>query len=232
MFFAFFWPISAHADDTVITSTGLSGLSGFGMTGGNPQVYAQRWIATQDGTVSTIDVAALKEGDSTATDGIRISIQANLAGVPSGTDLGHADISDGSLTTSCQVFASQSLSASVSVTNGSTYWLVYERQGALAAYPSRYDTCGESPNSYENSKWFDGSDWNTGNLSLYGKIYIVDSAPPPPPPPPPGGDITTSTSTPNGVIMRAESIMGPTFAIMLAMCIYFFIKLFAKKRRG
>jgi len=173
LFMSILLPMYVFADSTVITSTGTTEISGFGLSGGNPQKYAQDWVATQDGEVGYVDIATMRIGGGSVADSVKISIQSNSGINPDGTDLASGTISQSSLTTSCAVYRIV-FTASTTITNGTTYWLVYDRTGAYAAYPNGYSFCGESPAGYSDTRWYDGSSWNTGNNSMYGIIYQAD----------------------------------------------------------
>lgn len=61
-----------------------------------------------------------------------IAIQADSSGSPSGTDLATATIAGGTITTSNAEYT-PSLSASITPTDGTYYWVVCRRSGALDA---------------------------------------------------------------------------------------------------
>jgi len=222
----------------VTISTGTGDITGYALNGGNPNFIAQPWVADLTGTADSVDVYVAYI-DSSFNDDATYCVQADSSGLPSGSDLGCGSVANASLSSVPGHF-NVAFGTPVSISNGVTYWLIHRSSGAVHAYPRGLDGRGQSPASGSHVKWWDGSNWNDADYTLYGVVYTSAPPPLPPPPPPPSGPPPpppdtwagpgSATSTPNGVIMHAETIMGVTFALMMTIFVYFFVAMFRPAR--
>lgn len=125
--------------------------SGFGSSG-QPKV-AQSFTAPSTG--SSWRVAAAMGLSGSPTDDVVLSIQADSAGEPSGTDLGSVTINVDAGSSTSTVVYSDTITASL--TSGNTYWLVFSRSGSLDAnaYVSGRGSRSDlgTPLAYNGSTW-------------------------------------------------------------------------------
>ncbi len=166
-------------DDAVVPCRGTAGITGFGMTGGNPEILAQSFVANVTGEVPMVSIYTSKIVGGTASDSVIVAIQADSAGVPSGTDLasGTGSVSNTLMRTNDtygNVFT-VTLSSPAPVTNGTKYWLIMRRT-TPTGYPNAYNGFGQTPATSDPLKWWDGSAWQTGNYAIYSVIYEVITA--------------------------------------------------------
>lgn len=141
---------SSVTDRTLFTTTATtSNDSYFGRdTIANPANQGRRYAQTINEStayiVSKLTVSLAKTG--APADSVRVGIQADSGGVPSGSFLASATLGAGSIggTAADYTFT---LSSDVSLTASTTYWIVWERTGALSdtAY---YNVYGASSNAY------------------------------------------------------------------------------------
>jgi len=179
-------PVSSFADTSITTSSGTTEISGFGLSGGNPNVYAQSFTTTQAGEIGYVDVGVSRIAGGTVSDAVKVSIQANNAGNPSGTDLASGSIDQASLGTTYGLYRFV-FTSTTTVTDATTYWVVLGRTGAYQGYPHGYSWYGETPQGYQNTRWHDGSSWTTGNNSMRAIVYIANSSG--------GGSLSSATSS-------------------------------------
>jgi len=197
-------PSVSFADSTVQTTLDETELSGFGLNGGNPNLLAQSFTATETGTVEVIDVW-LASVNGSATDAARISIQGDNAGEPDGAELAFGTV-DYTLLPSGPPgdLVSISLDVPVAITNGETYWVIFGRTGAYAGYPNGYENFGESPNDYGlgAQSTDDGATWSSWNATAYVTIYQLSAA-----------GTTTPSDIPQLQINQAQSNLTAAFMV-------------------
>lgn len=99
-----------------------------GTVAGNAR-QAMSFVA-RGSTISQIAVNLAKSG--VPSDNLEVAIQADSAGSPSGTDLALATIAGTTLTTSLARYV-LNFASSFALTNGTTYWVVFRRSGAVGA---------------------------------------------------------------------------------------------------
>ncbi len=122
---------------------------------------AQSFIVGHTGTITPTQLYP----DNTPTigspsDGLTVTIEADSAGFPSGTPLASVNISAATWVAGAGGLITITWGSPPSVTNGTTYWQVIKRQGALDA--SNYYRIGaDSASTYPDGKaaTFDGSSW-------------------------------------------------------------------------
>ncbi|KKM98375.1 hypothetical protein LCGC14_1158680, partial [marine sediment metagenome] len=102
------------------TTTGI----GFGLSGNNEKL-AQSFTGVA-GTV--INIAVVIDKNGSPTDNIKVSVQSDSSGDPSGSELGSGTILNGAINNDWQIVK---LSSAVDVTSGNIYHIVVERTGAL-----------------------------------------------------------------------------------------------------
>lgn len=136
----------------------------FGETNGNQVKQSQKWVATSTDNIYAIDVV-LKTVGSPA-DSVRVGIQADSAGSPSGSFLDSDTKTAASLTGS---FASYQFTVNVNVTNGTTYHTVIERtstQSDTDYYQIRNTSDAGYPEGTQQT--YDGTSWSAGAGDLDG----------------------------------------------------------------
>jgi len=124
---------------------------------------AQKVSFSSQKTIGALTVRILKYGSS--TDSIRVGIQADSIGSPSGTFLA-------SFTKAASAFTSdaafkENLGTAVTLSANTTYWIVFERTGAIDA-TNYYQTqaSGGFPSGQE-VKRYDGTSWLDATNGLY-----------------------------------------------------------------
>ena len=147
----FFAPITTFGA-TITTTSSTGGVSNFNYPsggGGAVSLYkAQSFVATADGTITSLVVNIGYNNNGTPDGDCRISIYSNSAGVP-GTELAFGSPSTGSMPSDgTTADMTVTLDTSPSVTNGTTYWILY---GGGTATPSNlhyFLIGGDNPNTY------------------------------------------------------------------------------------
>lgn len=108
-------------------------------------------------------------------DNIKLAIQADSAGSPSGTDLTSGTLSGGSLTTG-QASYTIAFSANQTLSAATVYWIVFSRTGAIDA--SNYYNFGVKVTG--SGKFYNGTVWGVNNTdtdfillvtSVAGRLY-------------------------------------------------------------
>lgn len=133
-------PRPVLADCSVTVDSGFGALqAGFGYSAADGTAqYAVSFVPSCSGTISSITSSVRNIG--TPGDSPVVGVQANSGSVPSNTYL-----SSGTFTVStsaCGSTQAATLGAPVSVTSGTTYWIVWSRTGALDV-SNRYGLCGQ-----------------------------------------------------------------------------------------
>ena len=162
-----------------ITATGAT--QDFGRT--DIEKVAQKFQLTASSTVGRIKVRLGVDG--AGADSVTVSIQEDDAGAPSGTALGSATISGGSISGSTSVLTQYTLTLStlVDITGSTDYWLVLERTGALGNEFDHYIT-----------------EINTGNPYATADMYTLDD-----------GTWTVATDTDVDVIMDLITVANQLY---------------------
>jgi len=118
----------------------------------NRQKFAT--LVTMSSTITVDRVKVTLQNLGTPTDSAVISIQANVGGVPSGTDLCTGSIAAASITGSAEY--NIQMNQKVTLTSGVQYWIVLSRSGTLSA-TNRYGVgvklSGGSDKVYNGSAW-------------------------------------------------------------------------------
>lgn len=162
---AFNTPLLAFANESISLGAGWAGSDGTGCDSSCNYV-ASAFTPSVDGTISTITVKVRRTG--TVSDNILVGIMADVSGHPSGTYISSGSVTGSTLsptTVSDTVF---NLSSPVSVTSGTTYWLVQGRDGTAGTpfYRIAFQTGG-------NNLKFD-DDWSpTYDDELYGQMTVI-----------------------------------------------------------
>ena len=148
-------PTGVFASSLIKTtgSTATSVLRNWG-TVATPKV-AQSFLGS-DGTMAW-QVSLTKT--ATPGDSVALSIQADSAGSPSGTDLVNTSIVGSTLIGSCVMYVF-TMPTNVTLTAGSTYWAVLTRSGSTDNV-NYYSVCGNSTNAYANGGefYYNGTVW-------------------------------------------------------------------------
>lgn len=180
--------------------------SGFGASqfGTSSQLKAgQRFVAPTSALLKHLAVALGKNG-SAHTDDLRVSIQTESAGVPSGTMVWSTTVAPASLSSSTVTFDFYPM---VSLTPATNYWIVVDRTGAAdavnnywigspisaapwagtGAYPTDFATSSHNSTSWSaaitmNANMAFWLDWRKGDLPLVQQLLVVT-----------GEDIATGT---------------------------------------
>jgi hypothetical protein len=129
---------STHAlfiEDTTDTvtrtsSTASSTTASMGDDAAASAKLAQSFSLTNLKRVNQVRIEIGKNG--TPIDSVTVSIQTDSSGVPSGTKLASTTLASSSLTSN-QSLITFSLDQIVAVSSGTTYWVVFERTGAIDA---------------------------------------------------------------------------------------------------
>lgn len=132
------------------------------------QKEGQKISVSSNTRVGALSVKIRKYGS--LSDSIRVGIQADNSGNPSGTFLA-------SFTKAASAFTSgtpftESLDSIITLTGGTTYWIVFERTGSLDDdnYYDSYSVGGFTSGS--ESKYTDGSGvWTNSTLKLYHRVW-------------------------------------------------------------
>ena len=156
-------PVSGLCDIALTTATNagraING-SGFGNS------LAQSFEATSDDTLTTVKLALARTGNPNGN--IVVSIQADSGGLPSGTDLSSATATEASADISAtESFVSFTLSSPVSVSDGTTYWII-----AKATYGNS-DTANINWRGFSTDAYAGG---DAGRKTLAG-TFELDTAP-------------------------------------------------------
>lgn len=198
------FPSIASADSLTTTSSN-GDLYGFGYSFALHEKAAQKFYPTVNGTLDSIDLGLLKNGSP--VDMLHVSVQADVAGNPSGTPLDSADIDLATVATSCGIHTA-TFSGSVLLYSGSTYWIVEERDATdTTDYP---DTCGGNPgNSYDSTAaLLNSGSWLTGQVTQNATINTTNSGG--------GGSGTTTDATSTEMVIAANGVILGATAVFFA----------------
>lgn len=155
--------ITSVADDSgetieVVELSTPVGSGAFQITGGGNTVKWAQSFTQVGGPVSKVSFYLAKIGSP--TDNIRVAIQADSAGVPSGSNLTYVDIDNASLTTSFVLFEKEiaDFSATLQLDTATTYWLVFSRSGSADAdnYPLGLLSFGGNQDNEDNDPYANG----------------------------------------------------------------------------
>lgn len=161
--FSFATPAFAY---TITTNSGSSGVDNFGNTGGFAVDQVAEPITTGASDLTqSISVSIEKVGSP--IDNVKVAIQADSGGLPSGTDLASGTISGSSWPSSCGTYQTVTLT-NVTLNASTLYWVVYSRTGVPSG-TNYYATCGlGSPTTdlVHLSSWATGDGQNGLTLTL------------------------------------------------------------------
>jgi len=217
-------PVSAFADETISLGDPTSSANQyvFGRSG-DIHIVGQKFTPsdyTTDITV-TFDIART----AAETDNVRVDIEADVGGHPSGVSLGSAQIAGTSVANvggaECDGAVDNETFPTISglaLTSGTTYWAVLSRTGSLNTYPNTYVVC-RNTNSVSDQYSQDDSTWSASAKQFSGYLDLISGTPPEPP-----STEGTATSTVN---QTEQNTFNGVLVFMLSM---FFVVWFFKKR--
>lgn len=140
----------------------------FGFDYSPPQSFdlvkqAQKISFSSQKAISALTVRVVKQGSP--TDSIKVGIQADSGGSPSGTFLA-------SFTKAASAFTSdtafkENLDTAVTLSANTTYWIVFERTGALNATNYYQEQAAGGFPAGQESKYYDGTSWLDSTMGLY-----------------------------------------------------------------
>jgi hypothetical protein len=215
-FIYMFVPCQARADQIFIQQDDSSGNQGdFGTLGYNTVCIP--FIAGADYTIDSISIyAKLNTTPSTANALLYADSGGSISTLlDTGSNFSGFSTSFG--------WSTSTFSGATALTNGTQYWAC-----ASVASPNgdRY-VWRQSANAGSSVTVVDTGVWISWNNSPDIPVMNVMGTPGS------GGGGGSSTTTPaaSDAVLRSETIASITFAILLAMLIYFFIKLFTPSRR-
>jgi hypothetical protein len=133
---------------------------------------AQSFVAGKTGSISRIRLKLAKSGSP--TDNIVCSVFThNSGGNYPDTLIADADnsFSGNALSTTQTVYEFNFGNGTVSLTEGTTYWIVISRSGATDA-TNYYLWQGDTVTVYGKCRVYNGSDWTTGTTSAKGMYFI------------------------------------------------------------
>lgn len=168
-------PNLAFAGATISFESSSDTSDPFGVTAVGDTNQAVSFVATTNAIAAIPTLCVFKSGSP--ADSAKISLQANSAGVPSGSDLGSVTILGSSLGTSCTT-ASSLGTITATLTSGTTYWLVAGRTGAVDGsnfYRWNTKVTGSTSRTYT----YNGTSWtictagaNCNGEYLYGSLLL------------------------------------------------------------
>ncbi len=125
------------------------------------EMAAQSFQVPVTGTIGSVEIL-LAAALGTPTDGLTADIQTDSAGVPSGSSLGSAII----LSPTVSAWNVFSFSSPISLTTGTSYWLVISRTGSLDN-ANAFFWRGSVANGYASGvfKNFGGGSWATSAMA-------------------------------------------------------------------
>ncbi len=137
-------------------SNAVWGVVAFGTREGTE--IAQSFTPSANWTGESVRVQLSKQG--TPTDNAVIGIQADSGGAPSGTFLGSGTIAGSSITSGATQSYTITFSSAVSLTNGTLYWLVFDRDGANSDANNYYLTQNADA-AYAGNPMYNRGGWTT-----------------------------------------------------------------------
>jgi len=177
----------AFADSTIPFATSKTDGCGFGSP--DDSYCAQPFTPSENATAVIPSLCVDRAvAPGAPTDNVVVSVEADSGGIPSGTPLAStnlpasafADTSwyDGDFCSAPQEWPE----ITVSLTSGSTYWLVVSRSGSASGsnFWILETGVGGGLKYYESGSWH-----TTSSISAYGSVDIIGDSPPPTPS---GGD--------------------------------------------
>lgn len=129
----------------------------------NLEKFAQKVSFSSQKTISALTVRIVKQGSP--TDSIKVGIQADSSGSPSGTFLA-------SFTKAASAFTSdtafkENLDAPVTLSANTTYWIVFERTGSLSTSDYYQEQATGGFPSGQETKYFTSGAWQNSTMGLY-----------------------------------------------------------------
>lgn len=134
-----------------------------GMTSG-VQSVAFPFTVTEDADSILPHVTVAKNGSP--SDGLDVEIWSDSGGAPGSPLSGTSHIDSGDITTSCTSVAGTS--ASIALTNGNSYWLVYTRTGSQDNTDFYWDCF--SNNSGGGTQAFYSGSWHSYDSDMYAQL--------------------------------------------------------------
>jgi hypothetical protein len=211
----------AKADEVITTTSGTSYINAFCQLTPPYTDIAQSFTPTADGSISSLLVNVGYNNNGTPDGDMQISVAEDSSGNP-GTVLGSGTVytytlpSDG--TTDDHTI---SLSPAVSVTAGTTYWIVYSCGDATPSGTHPFETGGVTPSEsgFSFSKYYPTT-WTSADMTARAVISTVS-----------GGTPTTTPST----IGTTTVIMDPNRDFFNGILLFmggmtFMIWLFRKRK--
>jgi len=168
--FSCFLPNLALADSTITFGTSQNDWQPVGQST-TWQKQAVKFTATEADTSATASFSIRTGG--TPTDDLKVSIQADSAGVPSGTDLGSAQIAAASVPSSCGAPSSFPAISGLSLSAGQSYWGVFSRSGS-PSNTNFFQLCFADNSDPPYTYVYNGSAWVTMptiDASFHGYLY-------------------------------------------------------------
>lgn len=201
---------NAYADTTITFGTSQNDWQNVGQAS-TWQQQAVKFTTSEVDTGATASFSIKKNGSP--TDNLTVSIETDAAGQPSGTVLGTAQIAAGSVPNSCGSPVTFPTISSISLSAGTSYWVVFSRSGGLDNSNS-YGICFTDNSDPPYTYVFNGSVWSimpTFDASYHGYIYgslaLTAGSPPPPPLPP---QMFTATSSCSTIATSTPAAVGST----------------------
>lgn len=212
-------PALSYADETIDFSASHTSGQSFGRDSGNVEQVAQAFTPSADAITATF-TGGLGRTAAGALFNIDVSIQADSAGVPSGTPLGtvaydesvlpisDSDCSGGSggnwQTVTFDTISGLTLSASTQ------YWLVLDtdfHQAYAAGVPFMCH------GTYAGSvyKYFASAAWSDGANGMYGSLALTSSG---------GGGSATTTQTATSTVDQTQQNVWQAYWVLFSMLVF------------
>lgn len=127
---------------------------------------ALKYTPSSNITINKISVRCFKDGGGTPMESdVIVSVQADSAGQPSGTDLSSATITNSSIGTSESLVTSPVFTTNVELTSGTPYWMVVRLTTTSETDDLHIDRTTGGSNT---TATFDGSTWTVDTTSNIG----------------------------------------------------------------
>ncbi len=150
---------------------------GFDGTGASSNVGSllrekQAFTFTPSATVTLRSVIFEQVQDNgSPTDDVKISVQTDSSGDPSGTELDSVTVADADWPSSSAIFGVR-FAGEVTLTASTAYWIVIERTGSLNA--SNFRKLSSNSSGTLVSKYFDDGSWFTTSFELSARVMAEE----------------------------------------------------------
>lgn len=210
---AAFFPLFASASVCAIYTTAGAGTQSWGDTSSQEQI-AQPFTVSSACVVNAVGIYAETLGSP--ADSPVIELAANNAGVP-GTIL---DTGTNPTLTGSFAWATSTFSGGITVSPGSTYWIVYTRSGGRSPTDRYSTTVDNTSPPFSPLNRYNGTSWST--LSTYNSLFEVDGTPGSTPSPGlnPASEIFASSTLKESPVATYQIVDNPTQDFFMGVLLF------------